>query len=58
MKSLTIEDIYRIEHDLIGEVSVWERVTSREAEKLAYYNDGIHDMTSRIINEMQGVKNT
>lgn len=41
--------VYQVEHELLGEASVWERDTPEEAQKLAYYNEGAHDMASRLI---------
>lgn len=46
---MTQEDVMRLERKLIGEASVWDRVTAEECQLLAYYNYGIHDMASRIL---------
>ena len=46
---MTAEQIYEIEHTLLGEASVWERESAEEAQKLAYYNEGVHDMASFVV---------
>lgn len=45
---LTDEMVYEIEHDLIGEVSVWGRDSAEDVQKLAFYNEGVHDMAARV----------
>ena len=46
---ITKEMILQAEHDLMSEVSVWEYSKPKEAQKLAFYNDGIHDMASKLL---------
>ena len=49
---LTIERVYEIEHELIVEISAWEHEEPEGITRLAFYNEGIHDMTTRIVNEI------
>lgn len=49
---MTPEDVMRLERDLIGEATVWERETAEDCQLLAYYNEGIHDMASRILESL------
>lgn len=46
---MTQKDVMRLERELIGKASVWDRITAEECQLLAYYNDGIHDMASLIL---------
>ena len=46
---ITKERILQLEHDLIGEVSAWEQDEPDRLMKLAFYNEGVHDMASRLL---------
>lgn len=48
-KTITKEMILQAEHDLLSQVSVWEYGKPKEAQKLAFYNDGIHDMAIKLL---------
>lgn len=49
---LTIETVYKLEHELIGEASAWERDNPEEIVRLAFYNEGAHDMATRIADKV------
>lgn len=49
MRRITKEMILQAEHDLLSEASMWERSTPEEMAKLGVYNEGAHDMASRLL---------
>lgn len=55
--NLTKEAVLNAEHDLLSEVSMWERETPEDAMKLGFYNEGIHDMASAILRLLEELDN-
>ena len=53
---ITLEQIYKIEHDLISECgNIWECDNRDDATRLAFYEQGIHDMAVAIIEKISEV---
>lgn len=53
-KQITADDVRRAFFELVGEITPWEYSETQDQQKLAFYNEGLRDMASKILYMIEG----
>ena len=53
MINLTKEMILQAEHDILCEASAFDLDNEKEIAQLAFYNEGVHDMTAMLLSRLE-----